>query len=115
MAALYCLFALGMFALRGNAPFEKNDVTLLGALSAYLAGGLACGLAYGVLHPLADSLLGSLVIGIIAGNFVFGAMVVATSGLPWTWTRLDWEVVLVAGSVFGIVGTFMFRRPSRHV
>ena len=41
LAALYCTYALVLFAVRGNAPFEKNEITLPLVLATYAASGIA--------------------------------------------------------------------------
>jgi hypothetical protein len=102
LSALYCAYALVLFALRGNAPFEANDVPLAGVLATYVAGGLAGGTIYGLLHPFARFALGRALLGAVIGTIVFCGIYIVTDGLPHHWARRTWENVGLAGLMLGV-------------
>lgn len=101
MAAVYCLFVIGLYTFAGEAPFENIGISPAGAVAAYISGGLACGLLYAALHPLGKSFLGAMLLGIPCGIAVVLGVAIAMDGLPTTWTRDEWESVLVLGVLFG--------------
>jgi hypothetical protein len=112
LAGLYCAYALVLFAVRGNAPFEKNEVTLPVVLATYLFSGIAGGVAYGVLHPLGHTLLGRVVLGVVIASLVFFGITIATDGLPGHWTRQSWENVAILGGLMGIPLGLLWRRVT---
>ena len=110
LAALYCTYALALFVVRGNAPFEKNEVTLLLVLATYAASGIAGGVAYGVLHPLGRTVVGRVVLAVLIGTLVFFGITVATDGLPTHWTRDSWKQTVMLGGLMGIPIGLLWRR-----
>ena len=112
LAALYCAYALVLFAVRGNAPFEKNEVTLPLVLATYLSSGIAGGVTYGVLHPFGRTLFGRAVLGVLIATFVFFGITVATHGLPSRWNRQSWENVAILGGLMGLPIGLLWRRVT---
>lgn len=110
LAALYCTYALALFAVRGNAPFAKNEVTLPLVLATYAASGIAGGVAYGVLHPLGRTALGRVVLAVLIGTLVFFGITVVTEGLPSHWSRDAWENTVILGGLMGIPIGLLWRR-----
>src|SRR5687767_16029003 len=90
LAGLYCAYAVALFALRGNTPFEAHNVPLAGVLAAYVAGGVAGGTMYGLLHPFARFALGRAFSGAVIGTIVFCGIYIVTEGLPHHWARRTW-------------------------
>jgi hypothetical protein len=112
LAALYCAYALALFAVRGSAPFAKNEVTLPLVLATYAASGIAGGVAYGVLHPLGRTMVGRVVLAVLIGTLVFFGLTVATDGLPSHWTRDSWEQTVILGGLMGIPIGLLWRRVT---
>ena len=109
-AALYCAYALVLFAVGGSAPFAKHGVTLPLVLATYLTSGAAGGIAYGVLHPFGRTLFGRAVLGVLIATLVFFAITIATDGLPSRWSRDSWEKVAIAGGLLGTPIGLLWRR-----
>jgi len=112
LAALYCAYVTVLFAVRGNAPFEKQNVSLRAVLATYVVSGIGGGIAYGVLHPLARSLFGRAVLGILIATLVFFGITVATDGLPSQWGRALWQQPLILGGLFGLPIGLLWRRVT---
>ena len=110
LAALYCAYALALFAVRGDAPFAKNEVTMPLVLATYVASGIVGGVAYGVLHPLGRTVLGRVVLAVLIGTLVFFGITVATDGLPSHWSRESWEQTVILGALMGVPIGLLWRR-----
>src|SRR5438046_1402595 len=63
---LYCLVAVGIFAVQGNEPFEHNQVTLPAVLALYLCSGILAGAIVGALKPLTRTKPGAMLVGLVA-------------------------------------------------
>jgi hypothetical protein len=112
LAALYCVYAAVLFVVRGDAPFEKHNVSLRAVLATYVTLGIGGGIAYGLLHPLARSLFGRAVLGVLIATLVFFGITVATDGLPSHWERAVWQQPLILGGLFGLPIGLLWRRVT---
>jgi len=112
IAALYCAYVVVLFIVRGDAPFDKHNVSLRVVLATYVVSGVLGGIAYGVLHPLAGSLFGRAVLGVLIATLVFSGITVATHGLPSHWGRTVWQQPLILGALFGLPIGLLWRRVT---
>lgn len=51
ITALYCAWVIGIYALNGSEPFERQGVTVTTVLTTYISIGLVAGIAVGLLRP----------------------------------------------------------------
>lgn len=110
VSAVYCVWVLGVYALRGSAPFDRNGVTLPGVLVTYLTVGLLAGAVVGVLRPISRRPIGAYVVGFVAAFPIAAGIAVLVEGLPARWDYTMWLALLMTWVVFGaIVG-----RELRH-
>lgn len=110
LASFYCLYAVGLYAVRGARPFDRNDTTLAGALGAYVAAGALGGVAVGLLHPLRRSLPGLVVVTTVCATLAFFAVTVATDGPPTRWGPAEWRATAVLGLLFGPIAAVIVHR-----
>lgn len=99
-AAVYCLYALGLFVARGSSHFERQDVTLPLLLAAYIFGGLLGGAIVGLLRPLTRSRLGSVFVGLSTAIPVAVGFRMADAGVT-AWDSGDLRTVLIFSLVLG--------------
>lgn len=115
---LYSLYALLLYAIRGDRPFAENGTTLARAIAAYYAGGLVGGVVLGVLRPIAITLGGAIVIGVVAFLAIMAGAGMAAFGPPWRWGVAEVVTLLITASIFGVTfgayGWHRFVRPDRH-
>ena len=104
-ACLYGLYAVGLYILRGPAPFSHDGTTLGAALIAYFAGGVVAGGIIGALQPLSRFRIGAMFVYGIAAFFVFVSIAIAADGVH----NIDWLGCVIGGAVFGIIGSFVWR------
>lgn len=64
-AAVYIVFVLGLFLLRGPGPFERSGTTLPMVIAAYTVAGLIGGGIFGILLPLGRTRFGAALLGLI--------------------------------------------------
>jgi hypothetical protein len=62
----FCLIALALFIIRGQAMFDRLGVTLLGVCFLYLGSGTAAGLIVGLMRPWTERWCASVLCGMIA-------------------------------------------------
>jgi hypothetical protein len=92
-ASLYCLWALVVLLLGGEAAFRKQGITFGETLFGYVAGGAAAGALVGFLRPLLKRAWGAPVVGLVAGIPVALAFDLATEGARW----LSFDSLLTVG------------------
>lgn len=82
-ASLYCLWALVVLLLGGEAAFRKQGITFWQAIGGYLAGGILGGAVVGFLRSLLNRAWGAAVVGTLAAIPVALAFELATEGAGW--------------------------------
>lgn len=105
-ACFYALYSVGLYLVHGARPFAANDTTLRAALAAYFVGGVVAGAIVGALQPLTRSRVGAMFVYSVAAFFVFLSIAAAADGIYHIW----WTGCLIAGIVFGTVGSFAWRK-----
>ena len=101
MASLFSLYVLVLYLLRGNAPFEKLGVSLVGVVIAYCACGLSAGALAGVLWPLTRTRLGATLVGFLSGFLVYAGVGVTMDGPPTSWEPFHWWGAAILGLIVG--------------
>lgn len=104
-AALYSVYALGLYLLRGAEPFRRDGTTIGAVILAYVFGGVVAGAVVGALQPLIRFRVGAMLVFGIAAFFVFAGIGVAADGLR----RIDWLNCVILGAAFGVIGAFFWR------
>jgi hypothetical protein len=96
-AAVYIVFVLGLFLLRGPGPFERSGTTLPMVIAAYAIAGMIGGGVFGLLLPLGRTRLGAAFLGLIVAVPVMHVVSLAVDleGAP----RLT--VVLLTAALLG--------------
>jgi hypothetical protein len=109
-AALYILFVVVLYVLRGGAPFSEQHTTFGAVILSYLVCGLGGGAIVGLLIPLTRSRAGLTLVGAITGTFVFLCIGFIDAGMRWpthTWVPCVFGGVLLGGIVaHGLRNTF---------
>jgi len=82
-ASLYCLWALVLLLLGGEAAFRTQGITFWQTIGAYIGGGALAGAVVGVLRPLLKWTWGAPIVGIVAAIPVGLAFDLATKGARW--------------------------------
>jgi hypothetical protein len=100
-ASIYCLWAVVVLFLGGEAAFRKQGITFGEAIGGYLAGGVAAGAVVGLFRPLLERSWGAPVVGMLAAIPVALAFEVATQGARW----MSFDSLLTAGIFSLTVGT----------
>jgi hypothetical protein len=92
---------LALALVRGSTRYEQYQTTTWGIIRSYFAAGLLGGAVFGLLRPVAArGRFGAMVVGIVVGPFVYGAVAVAMTG-PHAFFSLPAVVpgVLVGGTL----------------
>lgn len=105
IAVFYCIYAIGLFIIRGPEPFVHDETTIWGALIAYLVGGIMAGGIVGALQPMARSRIGAAIVYGIGAFFVMVSIGVTVDG----WRHVDLIGCLVMAATLGIMGSFVWR------
>jgi hypothetical protein len=105
IAAFYCIYAIGLFILRGSEPFTHDETTIWGALIAYLVGGIMAGGIVGAFQPMVRSRIGAAIVYGIGAFFVMLSIGVTVDG----WRHVDLTGCLVMAATLGIMGSFLWR------
>jgi hypothetical protein len=113
IAALYCLWVAGIYAVRGAAPFDRQSVTLAGVLVTYLAIGLITGALVGLLWRFTVRKPIAYLVGLAAGVPVAIGIAICVRGFPSAWTtsaRVTTYVFAVVAGLF--IGSEIWRVRS---
>ena len=115
LGAMFSTIAVVIFIVRGNAPFEHLQVSLLRSVTTYLIAGATAGLLVGLLLPLTRWLPGAALVAFIAAFvvwFLMGRSISAEEPLVETV-----KTSAVLGAAFGLpIGVgfwFQARRDKR--
>jgi hypothetical protein len=101
-ATLFSLYVVVLALVRGTWEFEKFGVTGTTILATYYAAGAIGGIVVGLLRPTLHHWLGSMVVGILAGMFVYGGISRALDG------RIDFLMAAVIGLMVGGPAAILF-------
>lgn len=113
LALVYCVIALIISAANPDA-FAANDVTLPGVLTLYVATGFVAGAIVGSMRPLLADRRTVYFPAILAATVsVFGLMVILY-GPPQDWDQASWQLLPIAGALFGVGGVYAFRDDEPH-
>ena len=102
-AAIYCVWVLGVYFIRGDEPFRQIGVSFLGVELFYLAAAGAAGAVVGLLRPLMRWVVGAYFVGYIAGFILSASCTLLVSGNPAHWGYRELFVICVAGVLGGSV------------
>lgn len=103
-ATAYSLYVLGLFALRGSQPFERQSTSVLSVILAYYVAALLAGTVIGILLPLGHSKWGKALIGSVASIPVYASAAISVQGFA-PWSTLEVVLLLLVSVGFGsIVG-----------
>ena len=111
MGTAFSLYALALYLVQGDAPFEKLDTTLWATVVRYYVAGLLAGPIMGLVWPLRNSRGGS---GLVAGLLAFIVYTVAwmtQEGSPLKWSFTDWAGPLVLSGLVFLGTTAVYRAP----
>jgi hypothetical protein len=100
-ASLYCLWAVVVLLLGGEAAFRKQGITFGETIGAYLGGGVLAGAVVGFLRPLLKWAWGAPVVGVVAAIPVGLAFDLATKGARW----MSVNALLTIGIFSATLGT----------
>lgn len=104
MTALFSAYILLMRLLRGEDTFAAAaGVSASVVIATYLGSGIFVGLLLGFLRRRTSTAVGRAIIGVFSGWAVFTCIALASEGWFNTWSRQEWEGILVLGAVFGLV------------
>jgi hypothetical protein len=82
MATLFSAF-VGLMALSRGADWNPAyQVSTWAVIRGYYLAGILAGLAFGVLRPLFWGRVGGLMLGLLLGPVVYGAVATAVEGEP---------------------------------
>jgi hypothetical protein len=95
------MYAIVLYALRGQAPFEAIGTSLGQVIASYFAGGILGGAMVGVLWPLARHREGAIVIGIVTAFVVVAAARFASVGSFARWSSDIWVGTIIAAVLLG--------------
>jgi len=117
MACFYSAFGLLILLTRGAKPFAANKVSPASAIAVYLISGPIAGALLGLLRPFTRHLPGAMLVSIPVSFPVFAGALLAVSGMPWTWDRGTWIMLLILtcaiGPFFGGILWYQNRRRRR--
>ena len=65
LGIMFCLVALLILLFRGQQPFERNNVSVLRLMGAYLSAGALGGVVVGIILPLTRWMLGAALMGFL--------------------------------------------------
>ncbi|MFL5614871.1 MAG: hypothetical protein ACJ796_14505 [Gemmatimonadaceae bacterium] len=99
-ASLFCLWALVLLLLGGEAAFEKQGIIFLELIGSYIVGGAGAGAVVGFFRPLLKWGLGAAVVGILAAIPVGLAFDLTTAGNRW----MSVNSVLTVGTFSVLLG-----------
>jgi hypothetical protein len=108
---MFSVYVSLLYVVRGSAPFERLEVSVLSVVVFYLLGGIAIGSLVGLLLPLAKSRLGAVLVGSVAGTATFVFALVSIYGFT-SWSgvaallAVTWGVLV--GSSCGLVYRQLF-------
>ena len=105
-ACLYGIYAVGLYTVRGPAPFAHDGTTLGATLAAYFAGGIVAGGVVGALQPLTRIRTGAILVYSIAAFLVFVSIAIAADGIH----NISWFGCALGGVLFGTIGAFAWRK-----
>jgi hypothetical protein len=103
-ATVLSAYVLILTLIRGSTRFESYGTTTWGVLASYYGAALVAGPAVGFLRPLVRSAVGAVIVGILVGTVVYGAVGYAYDG------RLDLERSMELGSIVGGFSGFVLWR-----
>lgn len=113
VAAMYCLWATVLYALRGTEPFDRHGLGFGLVLATYLTVGVAAGGIVGLMRPFATRRIGAYVAGLVAGLPIALGITVAIKGLPKQWDYVVWfGFPLFWLAVAGVVGHELRRNST---
>jgi hypothetical protein len=106
VAVVISLYVLVLRGLSGPGPFERQGVTLLGVIAAYLGGGAVAGIVVGLLRPMTRWRWGAVSVGVLAAFGSAVAIGIAMEGHPALWGPDIWFGCTFAALFFGVVGGY---------
>ena len=111
VGALYCLWSLAAYLLRGPEVFKRHGVTLGALLFLYLFAGGASGMIVGFLWRFTTTRAMAYAVGLAAGLPVALGTAVALEGAPNRWDAAVWFGALFVGV---LAGTSVGHEVWRH-
>ena len=84
-AAVYCVWVLILYLIRGDEPFKQLGVSFLRVEFFYLAAAGVGGSIVALLRPLTRWAFGAYVVGFVAGVIMSAGMAFLLSGSPIQW------------------------------
>ncbi|MFN2398928.1 MAG: hypothetical protein ABR543_09875 [Gemmatimonadaceae bacterium] len=106
-AVYYSAIAIAIYLLLGPSAFDRNGITLLGAIMAYFTAGVVGGIVVGLFRPLVRSLLGRMAAGILVAVPVFLVIGVTADGNITGWTGDEWVALGISSVFLGIAGGYL--------
>ena len=103
VAAVYCVWVLGVYFIRGDEPFRQIGVSFLNVELFYLAAAGAAGTVVGLLRPMTRWTIGAYFVGYTAGLILSASATLLLSGNPAHWGYRELFVICVAGVIGGSV------------
>ena len=113
MATFGALYVLGLYLVRGEAPFERHGATVGATVLGYYGAGILAGGCLGVLWPLRRSRDGAAVLGGIGGFLAYSAVSVMRAGIPLAWREIEWTPPLVMAGIWAVLSATVMYRPPR--
>ena len=116
VGAVYSVYGLILFAIRGGEPFTRVGVTLPGLMVAYLISGAIGGGLLGVLQPLTRNFLGFLVVAVLAALVAVVGVAMSMNGFVTHWSGEDWMAAVISAIMLGSITAFLSgkSRPSKN-
>ena len=100
VAAVYCLWVLGVYVIGGDEPFTQLGVPFLSVEGFYLVAAGLAGLVIGVMRPLTRWAAGAYLVGYAAGMILSSCLAVLLSGNPMHWGIRELLLIIIMG-IFG--------------
>lgn len=113
MASLYSLYAMVLYAVRGNEPFDANEVSVSAIVLAYYGGGLIGGAIAGLLWPLVRWRVGATLVGAVVAFFLFLGIIAAMDGTGAFFRSESYlEAAVIGTLVGGVAANLTWRKPT---
>lgn len=106
LAAIYSVIALCIYAVAGQHAIRSPELNIGKILATYRVGGLGGGVPLGLGRPLLHYRPGRVVLCILIGVLVFGAVQTAVEGPDWFGYGREWFIPLLLGGAFGTGAAF---------